>query len=151
MHGNSGLMFHKRRKDIVETFRENFNPKITITTNLIIITFLDVILDRCTGGYRDYKRPNDTPIYINVSSNYPRNIINALSDSISKRVSNVSFDKAKFDNVTPFYNYPVSIYLLKVNNRNTRARCRISSKLTIKTPERRLLLVYPSRHLLTQS
>ena len=32
---------------------------------------------------------------------------------------------------------PVSIYLLKVNNKNTRARCEICSKLTIKTPERR--------------
>ena len=30
----------------------------------------------------------------------------------------------------------VGIYLLKVNNRNTRARCEICSKLTIKTPER---------------
>ena len=29
-----------------------------------------------------------------------------------------------------------SIYLLKVNNRNTRTRCEICSKLTIKTPER---------------
>ena len=33
---------------------------------------------------------------------------------------------------------PVDSYLLKVNNRNTRARCEICSKLTIKTPERRL-------------
>ena len=29
------------------------------------------------------------------------------------------------------------IYLLQVNNRNTRTRCEIYSKLTIKTPERR--------------
>ena len=29
-----------------------------------------------------------------------------------------------------------NIYLFKVNNRNTRKRCEISSKLTIKTPER---------------
>ena len=29
------------------------------------------------------------------------------------------------------------IYLFKVNNRNTRTRCEICSKLTIKTPERR--------------
>ena len=28
-------------------------------------------------------------------------------------------------------------YLFKVNNRNTRTRCEICSKLTIKTPERR--------------
>ena len=30
---------------------------------------------------------------------------------------------------------PASIYLLKVNNRNTRTRCEICLKLTIKTPE----------------
>ena len=32
---------------------------------------------------------------------------------------------------------PAGIYLLKVNNRNTRTRCEICSKLTIKIPERR--------------
>ena len=32
---------------------------------------------------------------------------------------------------------PAGIYLLKVNNRNTRTRCEICSKFTIKTPERR--------------
>ena len=31
----------------------------------------------------------------------------------------------------------VDIYLLKVNNRNTRTRCEIFSKLTIKLQERR--------------
>ena len=32
---------------------------------------------------------------------------------------------------------PVGIYMLKVNNRNTRTRFEICSKLTLKTPERR--------------
>ena len=32
---------------------------------------------------------------------------------------------------------PAGIYLLKVNNRNTRTRRKICSKLTIKIPERR--------------
>ena len=32
---------------------------------------------------------------------------------------------------------PVNIYLYKVNNRNTRKRCKTCLKLTIKTPERR--------------
>ena len=35
------------------------------------------------------------------------------------------------------YSVPAGIYLLKVNNRNTRTRCEICSKLTIKTSERR--------------
>ena len=33
--------------------------------------------------------------------------------------------------------FPVDIYLFKVNNRNTRARCEIYSTSTIKTSERR--------------
>ena len=35
-----------------------------------------------------------------------------------------------------FFGQIVSIYMFKVNNRNTRTRCEICSKLTIKTPER---------------
>ena len=38
--------------------------------------------------------------------------------------------------------FPAAIYLLKVNNRNTRTRCKICSKLTIKAPERRLALFW---------
>ena len=33
--------------------------------------------------------------------------------------------------------FPVGIYLLKVNNKNTKTRYEICSKLAIKTPERR--------------
>ena len=33
--------------------------------------------------------------------------------------------------------FPASYYLLKANNSNTRTKCEICSKLTIKTPERR--------------
>ena len=32
-------------------------------------------------------------------------------------------------------NYQTNIYLFKVNNRNSRKRCEICSKLKIKTPE----------------
>ena len=38
--------------------------------------------------------------------------------------------------------FPSGMYLLKVNNRNTRARCEICSKLTIKIPERRHWYLY---------
>ena len=41
-------------------------------------------------------------------------------------------DSLENDNINP-----VGIYLFKVNNRNTRARCEICSKLTTKTPKRR--------------
>ena len=35
------------------------------------------------------------------------------------------------------HTYPFGIYLLRINNGNTRTRCEIFSKLTTKTPERR--------------
>ena len=43
--------------------------------------------------------------------------------------------------------FPAGNYMFKVNNRNTRTRCEIYSKLTIKIPERRLwrlLMVFVS-------
>ena len=38
--------------------------------------------------------------------------------------------------------YPTAKYMFKVNNRNTRTRCEICSKLTIKTTERRYLSLF---------
>ena len=38
---------------------------------------------------------------------------------------------------TTLNRFPANIYLFKVSNRNTRKRCEICSKLTVKTPERR--------------
>ena len=40
---------------------------------------------------------------------------------------------------SPRYRKPADIYLLKVNNRNTREKCEICSKLTINIPEQRQL------------
>ena len=35
------------------------------------------------------------------------------------------------------WGYPAGSYMCKVNNRNTRTRCQICLKLTVKTPEQR--------------
>ena len=35
------------------------------------------------------------------------------------------------------FNNPAGNYMIKINNRNTKIRCGICSKLTLKTPERR--------------
>ena len=42
---------------------------------------------------------------------------------------------SNYDMENPVRNNPTNIYLHKVNKRNTRRRCEICSKLTIKTPE----------------
>ena len=42
---------------------------------------------------------------------------------------------------------PADIYLLKVNNRNGRTRCKTCSKLTIKTPEGSGLFIVNFEHI----
>ena len=46
------------------------------------------------------------------------------------------------------WGYPAGIYRLKVNNRNTRTRCEISSKLTIKTPDCSGVFMVNFKHIL---
>ena len=107
----SGPASDKIPKDIIRTFQKNSGLKTTITTNLKIVNFLDVTFNLCTGKYQPYKKPNDTHTYINVNSNHPPNIIKALPDIISKRISNISSD----NNATPFYNYVLSASGYKEN------------------------------------
>ena len=78
--------------------------KIVITTNLKAVNFLGVTFNLCTGRYQPYKKPNDAPTYFNVNSNNPPNTIKALPNNISKRIRNISFDKATFNNAAPSYN-----------------------------------------------
>ena len=115
LHKISGPALDKIRKDMIRTFRENFGLKITITTNLKTVNFLDVTFNLYTGKYQTYNKPNDTPTYINVNSNYPPNIIKALPNNISKRISNISSDKATFNNVAPSYNDALSASGYKLN------------------------------------
>ena len=52
-----------------------------------------------------------------------------------KRLATSTLAAAKFPDKcdTAYLTNPAGIYLLKLNNRNTRTRCEICSKLTVKT------------------
>ena len=91
----------KISKDMIKTFQDNSGLKITITTNLKTANLLDVTFNLCTGKYQPLNKPNDTLTYINVNSNHLPNIIKALPNSISQQISNISSDKATFNNAAP--------------------------------------------------
>ena len=111
----SGPASDKMRKDMIKTFRQNFGLKITITANLKTVNFLGITFNLCTEKYQPYKKLNDTPTYMHVNSNHPPNIIKALQNNISKRISNISPDKATFYDVAPFYNDILSVNGYKEN------------------------------------
>ena len=82
---------------------------------IYIYIYIYVTSDLYTRKYQPYKKLNDIPNYINVNSNHPPNIIKLLPDNISKRISNISSDKATFNNATPFYNDALSASGYKEN------------------------------------
>ena len=49
--------------------------------------------------------------------------------------------------IITFLSNPAEIYMFKVNKRNTRTRCEICSKLTIKTPEQRRVFTANFEHI----
>ena len=60
--------------------------------------------DLTTGKYKPYNKPGNIPLYINVKSNHPPNIIKNLPDSISRRINKLSSDKNVFENSKDIYN-----------------------------------------------
>ena len=63
--------------------------------------------------------------------------INLFSGNVKVFITTTCIKNVKNMILAILWSCPAGIYLLKVNNRNTRTRCEICSKLTIKTPERR--------------
>ena len=62
-------------------------------------------------------------------------IVDTLVVSVSKTVAFRPVETQIITYQSTVTSYPDGNYMFKVDNRNTRARCKICSKLTIKTPE----------------
>ena len=58
--------------------------------------FLDTTLDKKTGTYRLYRKPNDTPLYLHTSSNHPQQILKQLPLSINQYLSRNSSNSSIF-------------------------------------------------------
>ena len=63
--------------------------------------------------------------------------LNKKIPRINKNIHNMNKNDKGLHDTKYNTNYPANIYLFKVNNRSTRKRSEICSKLTIKTLDRR--------------
>ena len=84
----NGPKLDRIRKDIA-LFKEE-RLSITIETNLIETDFLGVTLNLVTKKCFPFRKANNTPLYINASSNHPPTIIKQLLKMINKRISDLS-------------------------------------------------------------
>ena len=61
-------------------------------------------LNLTTGKYQPYNKPDNNPLYINIISNHPPNIIKNLPGHISERINNLSGDETTFNKSKDLYN-----------------------------------------------
>ena len=98
----NGPKMDKLRKQISDMFKKE-GLKITVTTNLVEVDFLDVTMNTVSGKYFPYRKPNDYPLYINAQSNHPPNIIKQLPKMITKRLSEISCNAEEFNKAKGAY------------------------------------------------
>ena len=98
----NGNQSDRLRKDIINVFKE-LGLQITIQTNLKIVNFLDITFNLQDGSFKPYRKPNDKPLYININSNHPRNIIQQIPEMTSKRLSSISSNEDIFKDAAPYY------------------------------------------------
>ena len=92
----------KNKKKIIKIFKD-CGLSITVTTNITSVDFLDLTLNLITESYQPFRKPSNDPIYIDINSNHPPQILKQLPKSISKRLSENSSSKEVFDKTKMLY------------------------------------------------
>ena len=103
LQNTNGHFADKKRKEIINVFKK-IGLDITINVNLKIVNFLDVTFDLKNCTYKPYHKPNESPMYININSNHPKNIIKQLPKTINKRINEISSNEEVFNKAAKFYN-----------------------------------------------
>ena len=106
--GTSGSEAERVKKDLTKRFKD-LGLRVTIDANLKITNFLDLTLNLRSGKYCPYRKPNDTPLYINRSSNHPPSILKNLPTAVSRRLTQISSDEEIFNEAAPLYDDALKI------------------------------------------
>ena len=92
----NGQQIDRTHKNFIKIFKD-VGFSIDIETNSKVADFLDITFNLSNDIYNPYKKPNDTLLYINKSSNHPPQIINQLPRIISDRLSRNTSNKEVFN------------------------------------------------------
>jgi len=60
--------------------------------------FLDITMDLTTGTFQTFRKPNNSPLYMNSKPNHPYHITKNLPITINKRLSKISSNENVFKN-----------------------------------------------------
>ena len=99
--GTNGQDADIARRRLFDVFKK-IGLKITVEVNHQIVNFLDITLN-LNGKFTAFRKPNNSPLYINSRSNHPPSIIRQVPKSINQRISSLSSDQQSFDACKPVY------------------------------------------------
>ena len=114
LHTTSGPQIERKRNDIIKIFK-TARLNITIQAGLRIVNFLDVQFNLNNSTYQPYRKPDNTPVYINKKSNHPPVVLKQLPKSIAKRISDISSDENIFCNSAPIHSKRLKKVVLMTN------------------------------------
>ena len=83
-------------KNIIALFQQ-YGLKITVTTNLPTVNFLDITLNMVNKIYQPYNKPNNVLSYVNAYSNHPASVLKQIPTTICTRLSTTSSNNTIFD------------------------------------------------------
>ena len=89
-------------KDLHKLFKSH-GLKITIASTGLVADFLDVTFDLSDGTYKPYRKPNDTPVYINAASNHPPSILKHIPRMVERRLQSISCNEKVFNDAKALY------------------------------------------------
>ena len=92
----------RKKKAIIKMFKK-CGLSIVVDANLKTVDFLDVTFDLDKSVYKPYRKPNNSPIYINKNSNHPPNILKQQPKSTAKRLLQTSSNKEIFNKSIKIY------------------------------------------------
>ena len=98
----SGPQADRIRKDFIKIFKGKFDFIINCEANLKAVP--DVTLNLTTDKCQPCNKADNNPLYINILSNHPPNIIKNLPSNISKRINTLSADEATLNRSKDLYN-----------------------------------------------
>ena len=105
LYRDDGIAQHKKlRPQAIDKIRKKlhkiFNDlglTITVETALNRVNFLDITMNLHQNSYEPFRKPNNTPLYINIESNHPLHIKKNIPIAVNKRLTALSSSKKLFD------------------------------------------------------
>ena len=90
------------RKEIIQVFQTH-GLKITIDANRKVVDYLDISMNPNTGTFQPYRKPNSTPVYVDVSSCHPPEVLKQIPIGVNKRLQRISCNEDVFSDAKPIY------------------------------------------------